>query len=177
MKEIITLLLIGIALSLDAFSIALSLGLISNNKYINVFPITVGILHFIMPLFGNHIGVFLKMMLDFNYNIILGSILIILSFQMCYEYLKHEELFIKKGIVPILLLAISVSIDSFSTGIGINAITSNYMTSYTIFAICSFTFTICGIKFGKILQQKIGNSSKILGSLILFVIGIVHLCK
>ena len=53
MKEILLLLIIGVSLSIDAFSISTCIGMtkIPKNKTFNI-SITVGIFHFIMPLIG-----------------------------------------------------------------------------------------------------------------------------
>ena len=53
----LSIFLVGIALSMDAFSLALSIGLnnISSSKKV-ILPIMVGIMHFIMPALGLLLG-------------------------------------------------------------------------------------------------------------------------
>ena len=53
--------------------------------------ITVGIFHFIMPLFGYIISYQLNKILPINTDLILGIILILISLQMCIEYIKPSK--------------------------------------------------------------------------------------
>ena len=57
MKEFLNILSIAIALSMDTFSLSLSLGTY-NISYKKIFQIsfTVGLMHFLMPLFGDFLG-------------------------------------------------------------------------------------------------------------------------
>ena len=57
MKEIVSIILIGISLSMDTFSLSLSLGSLTNLKRIKIVPLVVGIFHFFMPLLGNLLGI------------------------------------------------------------------------------------------------------------------------
>ena len=58
MQELLSIILIGVSLSMDTFSLSLSMGsLIRNNKYLKFFPFIVGIFHFFMPIIGNKIGI------------------------------------------------------------------------------------------------------------------------
>ena len=57
MQEIIAILLIGISLSMDTFSLSLSIGSVSNqSRLLKLLPLFVGIFHFFMPIIGNYIG-------------------------------------------------------------------------------------------------------------------------
>ena len=57
MREFFNILSIAIALSMDTFSLSLSLGTY-NISYKKIFQIalTVGLMHFLMPLFGDFLG-------------------------------------------------------------------------------------------------------------------------
>ena len=176
MQEIVSILLIGISLSMDTFSLSLSIGpIIKDSIYTNVIPLVVGIFHFFMPLFGNILG--LKIMQIFNIasNILLGIILIILGIHILIEYFNDREVTYNIGIISTLIFALSVSIDSFSVGLGISNITNNYLIAYLLFAICSFIFTYLGLIIGKYSHKYIGNLASLLGIIILLIIGIYHL--
>ena len=57
MSILFSLILIGISLSMDTFSISLSIGSCNiSKKNILFFTLFVGILHFFMPLIGNILG-------------------------------------------------------------------------------------------------------------------------
>lgn len=176
MQEIIAILLIGISLSMDTFSLSLSLGTISSkNNLIKILPFLVGIFHFFMPLLGNIIGLALINFLNLASNIILGTVLIVLAINLAIHYIKDEDANISLNFLGIFIFALSVSIDSFSIGLGINDITHNYFLASIIFALCSAAFTYLGIIIGKYSSKLIGKYAIILGILLLLFLGIFHL--
>lgn len=175
MREIVSILLIGISLSMDTFSLSLTLGTISENKLIKILPLFVGIFHFFMPILGNIIGVALINLLNLASNIILGTVLIVLGINLAIHYFKDESAEINLNIIGILIFALSVSIDSFSVGLGINDITNNYYIASIIFALCSASFTYLGIIIGKYSSKLIGKYAIILGIFLLLILGIFHL--
>lgn len=175
MREIVSILLIGISLSMDTFSLSLTLGTISENKLIKILPLFVGIFHFFMPILGNIIGITLINLLNLASNIILGTVLIVLGINLAIHYFKDESAEINLNIIGILIFALSVSIDSFSVGLGINDITNNYYIASVIFALCSASFTYLGIIIGKYSSKLIGKYAIILGIFLLLILGIFHL--
>lgn len=175
MREIVSILLIGISLSMDTFSLSLTLGTVSENKLIKILPLFVGIFHFFMPLLGNIIGITLINLLDLASNIILGTVLIVLGINLAIHYFKDETEEINLNIIGVIIFALSVSIDSFSVGLGINDITNNYYIASIIFALCSAAFTYLGIIIGKYSSKLIGKYAIILGIFLLLILGIFHL--
>ncbi len=177
MREFITVIVIAVALSMDTFSISLGLG-ISNlgKRKMLFFPILVGSFHFMMPLLGNYLGIYLSNLFNLNTHFLLGIILIYLALAMIIEALKQEN---KKIIntIELIILAITVSIDSFSTGIGISALSSNILLCVSIFALISSIFTYIGLLIGKYASRLLGVYSSIFGSILLLIIGIFNLCK
>ena len=175
MREIVSILLIGISLSMDTFSLSLTLGTVSENKLIKILPLFVGIFHFFMPILGNFIGITLINLLNLASNIILGTVLIVLGINLAIYYFKDETAEFKLIILGIIIFALSVSIDSFSVGLGINDITNNYYIASIIFALCSAAFTYLGIIIGKYSSKLIGKYAIILGIFLLLILGIFHL--
>ncbi len=160
---------------MDTFSLSLTLGTVSENKLIKILPLFVGIFHFFMPLLGNIIGITLINLLDLASNIILGTVLIVLGINLAIHYFKDETADINLNILGIIIFALSVSIDSFSVGLGINDITNNYYIASIIFALCSAAFTYLGIIIGKYSSKLIGKYAIILGIFLLLILGIFHL--
>ncbi len=175
MREIVSILLIGISLSMDTFSLSLTLGTVSENKLIKILPLFVGIFHFFMPILGNFIGITLINLLNLASNIILGTVLIVLGINLAIHYFKDETAEINLNIIGIIIFALSVSVDSFSVGLGINDITNNYYIASIIFALCSAAFTYLGIIIGKYSSKLIGKYAIILGIFLLLILGIFHL--
>jgi len=81
---------------------------------------------------------------------------------------KNKKLSIL-NIFGIILFAISVSLDSFSLGIGITYLYENIYLSCFIFCVISMLFTLIGFLLGNKLSYKIGKYSYLLGGMILLI--------
>ena len=89
MKELLLLLIIGISLSIDAFSVSTVIGMYNpSTKKSFITSLTVGLFHFIMPIIGLIISNILTSKININTNILFGIILLLLSLQMFIEYIK-----------------------------------------------------------------------------------------
>lgn len=178
MEEIIILLIIAIGLSMDAFSLALGYGTIGlKNKDNLKVSIFVGIFHFFMPLIGLYIGIFITTKLHINPHFIMGVTLLFIALEMFLDMLKKDQKELNLKFIYLILFALSVSLDSFSTGMGLEAITNKYYLASTIFSIVSFCITYLGLILGKYISSIFGNYAKILGIILLSIIGIVNLCQ
>ena len=173
MQEILSILLVAVALSMDTFSVSLSLGTANIEMKKGLFLSTVtGIMHFIMPLLGMLIGTFLLSFLPFEHDFFLGIIFFVLGIKMIYDLFIEKEENINLNLIGIFLFSISVSFDAFTTGIGLPVITDKILVATLIFMLISYLFTILGIILGKFVNQKIGKLSSIIGIIILFVMAL-----
>ena len=176
--NIFTIILIAISLSMDAFSLALIYGTSGITKIDkSILSIVVGVYHFIMPVLGLVIGVIIIKSIPFNSRIIVGIILSLIAIEMIISSIKNKKEKLLLSIPGYLLFGLSVSMDSFTTGIGLSAITKHYLISCFIFAITSFSFTILGLNIGNILTIKYGKISTQIGGIILLIIGIFYILK
>lgn len=178
MSEILEIITVAIALSMDTFSLSLGIGTTNlSSKKRFLFPLLVGILHFLMPLLGNIIGINILELFSLNTRFLLGVILIYLAITMLIESLKEKKTKTLFSVIELFILAITVSIDSFTTGLGLSAISNNILLSVSIFSIVSLSFTYLGLLIGKYGAKLLGVYSSILGSILLLILGIVNLCK
>ena len=170
MQEITSILLIAIALSMDTFSVSLSLGTANIDLKKGIFLSTVtGIMHFIMPLLGMLIGNFLLNSLPFEHDFFLGVIFLVLAIKTGYDFFVEKEEKINLNLIGIFLFSLSVSLDAFTTGIGLLAITNRILIAMFTFMIISYIFTLVGILLGKYVNEKIGKASSIIGIVILLL--------
>ncbi len=178
MSELLILFFIGLSLSIDTFSVSTCIGIynLSLKKIFNT-SLTVAIFHFIMPLIGVIISSYLEKILNIDLDFILGIILILIALQMFIEYINPSNKDIKLNIWGTIIFAIGVSLDSFSVGLGLKAITYNYFLSSTIFSICSFTLTFIGLSIGKYLNKVFKKYSYLIGALFLLILGIIFIIK
>lgn len=173
----LSIFLIGIALSMDAFSISLSVGTnkLQKNRYMLI-PLLVGIMHLIMPLIGYYLGYNILNFVNINPKIIMTIILLYLIITMIKEKKSKKE--VKIGdVISIILLSISVSLDSFTVGIGTKALTSKILIPPIIYSMCAASFTYIGLLLGKYSQKIWKEKASDIGIILLILICIVNLCQ
>ena len=163
----------AIALSLDAFSLALTIGLINDDKKTHIlYSSLVGVLHFVMPLLGMLASKLLLNNIIINVNKLMGVILLFLAIQIVSELRNDKKENIKLNI-PI--MALSVSVDSFFIGIGLAADNSLKLVSCLIFLIFSFIFSALGCKLGNVGKVKFGTKAQYLAIIILVILSVKYI--
>ena len=162
---------------MDAFSIALSIGTthLSKNRFILI-PIVVSIMHFVMPLIGLFLGNQILSVININPKIIMTIILLYLAFLM-YKDRNNDKVTKINSVLSIFLYAFSVSLDSFSVGIGLKALTDKIIIPPIIFSLCAGTITYMGLILGKYSQKVWKEKASLIGIILLILISIVNICK
>lgn len=169
--EILTLFLIGLSLSIDAFSMSLAYGLIGIEKdKMIISSLIVGLFHFFMPLFGSLIGYKLLNTFKINPKYLIIIIIFILIIEMIKSIKDDEIKTINMNLFNMLGFAFLVSLDSFTIGMGIYYITNKPIYASIVFSIVSFCFTLLGYILGKYVSKKLEKTSKYIGIIILFVL-------
>lgn len=170
------ILMIAVSLSMDAFSLSLAYGTLSLDKK-DIFKLSfiVGIYHFVMPLLGMFIGSSIIEIIPLKPSFVVFVILTIIGIQMIFETFKEEKKVEKMTLLQLLIFGLAVSIDSFSVGIGLNTINSNFLLCSIMFSISSFFFTQLGLIFGKKISCFIGKISTLIGGIVLIIIGVFSL--
>lgn len=172
----IILFLLAVSLSMDAFSLALLYGTLNlNRKNIFTLSLIVGIYHFIMPLIGYKIGSIILEFINIKPNIIVFIVLTYIGINMIYESFKNEYKLKMLKLKDMFLFGFAVSLDSFSVGIGLNAITKNIFLAPFLFSIFSLLFTYLGLTIGSKINHIFGKVSTIIGGFILIIIGTIYL--
>ena len=177
MQSIITICLMGVSLSLDAFSLSLIYGTLNpSKKIIIILSTTVGLYHLIMPLLGSLIGEIIIKNLFFLPNQIVGFLFMLIAIEMVFSVIKEERTMIL-NVAGILLFGLAVSIDSFLTGIGLGIIYVNVLPCALVFMLFSTIFTYMGLMVGGKINHKFGKYSTLLGGVILITIAMYYLTK
>jgi putative Mn2+ efflux pump MntP len=96
---------------------------------------------------------------------------------MFIDILKKKEKITNLSLLNMFIFSFGVSIDSFSTGLGLQAITNNIFIAILIFSLCSFCFTILGLLIGKYARKILGTYAALFGAILLLVVGIIYLCQ
>ena len=175
MNTLLTTILIGIGLSMDAFSLSFSYGTLNINKKDRlILSSLVGLFHFFMPLLGLFVGNIILKYIIIDLDILLAIIISLIGMEMIISSIKKEDNTMLLSLLSFILFAFSVSIDSFSVGIGLKGINNNYLQVSIIFSLCSFIFTYVGLILGTKLNDLVGRYAKTIGGIILIGLGVYY---
>ncbi len=176
--EILSIFLIGISLSMDAFSFSLCYGTLSLEKNkIYMLSLIVGLYHFFMPLVGMLFGHILGDYISINLRYVVFIIFIVLGIEMINSVLKNKQNIIFLNNFGMLLFGFSVSIDSFSAGIGVELISDKRILCSTVFSLTSTIFTFVGLKLGGQLNKRIKDLAPLIGGGILITLAFLYVFK
>lgn len=174
--NLLVIIVIAVSLSMDAFSLSLAYGTLNlEKKNINQLSVIVGIYHFIMPLFGMFCGSKVTSLIPISSDLLVFLVLTVIGIEMILDNFKKQEQVKIMKLGELVLFGLAVSIDSFSVGIGLKSITSNFLLAAVIFSLTSFLFTYVGLNFGKKINSIIGMLSTLIGGVVLVIIGILYL--
>lgn len=174
-------LLLGIGLSMDAFSVSLADGLneplMKKGKKILI-AFDFGFFQFAMPILGWFLVHFFIEKFNAFSKWIPWIALILLSFiggKMLYEGIKNKEEEGRKGtgFITLLLQGIATSIDALSVGFTIaDDPYDGALVASIIIGITTFLLSLLGIEIGKKFGLKFKKGATIAGGIILITIGI-----
>ena len=174
--KILSIILIAVSLSMDTFSLALSVGTsLTKRKDILFLSSLVGVFHFFMPLLGNAFGNEIKQIFNINTNLLLFYLFMFIAIEMVIDLFSKSEKSFSLSLWQAILFAFSVSLDSFTIGIGLKSITNNIIFASFIFMIISGFFTYLGLKIGVYSFKKMGEISKIIGIIIILFLAFKNL--
>lgn len=170
------ILLIGIALSMDAFAVTVSSSMVypgmTTRQKLSL-PVTFGLFQGIMPILGYYLGSLFSSFIDAYSGIVSCVILGIIGINMIKEGFSPDEESEKVFSLKILLLqAVATSIDAFAVGVSFAAMGAHILSSAAIIAASTFILTLFALKLGNFAGKKLGDKSVIIGGIILIIIGI-----
>ncbi len=174
---------IAVGLAMDAFSVAVTDGIILNKtlKLRNAVKIALffGIFQFIMPCIGWGLGINFKVYIErFDHWIAL----ILLGFiggKMLYEGIRNgnaeEETVSDKNPLDnkvLTMLAVATSIDALAVGVTLAASDFPILTAASVIGVVAFVLSTVGVYIGNKFGDLFGNKADIVGGLVLVGIGI-----
>ena len=167
--------LIAISLSMDAFSLALSIGVASFPiKKCFLLSFTVGVFHFFMPLLGSIMGANFIEKLRINPEFLTGIIFLYIAIQMFKEYKNSKDIEFNMNIIGTLIFAFGVSLDSFGVGFTYDMSVNQMIITSLIFSIFSFFFTFLGLLIGKFINKIMGSIAILVGASIMTILSIIN---
>lgn len=161
--SILEIILIGISLSVDAFSLALGIGAYIQRKKRLDYSVVTGMCHFIMPILGFVARKIINNYVYIGEKILFNLIIVFIIFGILLDK-DSKEL---KVINPF-LFGITVSIDSLLIGMSIDK--EMLIKSSIIFSIVSFIYTYMGFKFSSAIIDNFSGYSKVISIAILIAV-------
>lgn len=173
---LLEILLIGISLSMDAFAVTLSSGMVYRNlnkmRKLSM-PVAFGAFQGIMPVLGYFLGSIFSDFINAYSGIVSFAILGIIGVNMIREGIKGEECECKDFTFWILILqAVATSIDAFAVGVSFTGMNVQILPASLLIAASTFIITMSALVLGKYAGEKLGDKSVIAGGIILILIGI-----
>lgn len=180
--DFISLLLLAIALAMDAFSVSVTDGLVVKDfKATDAAKVGLffGAFQFIMPCIGNFLASFATSYIEKFDHWIAFVLLAFLGARMILEAIKGEDEIPQNPLKPstLFLMAIATSIDALAAGVSLAAVNAPIIYSSTVIGIVAFIFSFFGMYAGRKFGDLLGNKAEILGGIILILIGIKTLLE
>ncbi len=170
--SILELIILSIALAMDAFAVSISRGVkVKKNILFSCFEAALyfGIFQGVMPVIGYFIGSNFSDVINKIDNYIVFFILMFIGVKMLIEAFRKEESEENKSM---LLLAVATSIDSLSVGVSFSLLKVNIITSSLLIGIITFIFCFVGVKIGSLFGNKFKNKAEIFGGIVIIIIAI-----
>jgi|AntAceMinimDraft_14_1070370.scaffolds.fasta_scaffold88347_2 putative Mn2+ efflux pump MntP len=181
MKELFSILIIAIGLSMDSLTVSLAAATACKTKSTFVFlrfAFTLGFIQAAFTVAGWAAGAELgKYFMDFDHWIAFGLLLLI-GGKMLYEGFKHRDSGVKREInmnnfFVVTGLGIATSIDAAVVGVSLSFVGVNIWISSAIILIVTFVFSYFGLFSGNVIRKKLKKFPiEIVGGLFLIGIGI-----
>jgi putative Mn2+ efflux pump MntP len=186
-----TVVLISVALGIDAFSVALSIGLsgVRKNKIL-IMTAIVTMFHIFMPLLGLYLGEYLGKIAGPMAGAIGAFVLIAIGLSVIWKSVKglgifklsfgkpssdsrfETQLLSTDNLFSLVLLCASVSLDALTVGFGLGTLKVDLFLTVVTMGIIAGLMTFSGFIFGRRLNSAFGDWAEIVGGLILVGIGI-----
>uniref|UniRef100_UPI00267891C3 manganese efflux pump MntP n=1 Tax=Paenibacillus sp. FSL H8-0548 TaxID=1920422 RepID=UPI00267891C3 len=176
--QFLTLLIIALALGLDAFSLGLGIGL-KGIRLLDVLKlgVVIALFHVFMPLAGIYTGQYVGSLLGEVATTAAGILLVLLGGHMIYSSLRGEEVksFDHQSLWGLLVLSLSVSIDSFSVGITLGMFSANMWVTVLLIGLLGGLMSVLGLLLGRKVSGNLGEYGEAIGGGVLFVFGILFI--
>lgn len=175
--DLLSLFLIAVGLSMDAFAVSVCKGLATPNyklKYSMICGAWFGGFQALMPAVGYLLGVNFKKYITAIDHWIAFVLLALIGFNMIREALKNDD----EGADPsftaksMSLLAVATSIDALAIGITFAFLDVNIVAAVLFIGVCTFVISAAGVKIGSAFGTRFKSKAEIAGGAILIILGL-----
>lgn len=176
--QLITLIMLGIGLSMDAFAVAVCKGLAmekANGKVCLIVGLWFGGFQALMPLIGYFLGAQFHSYIE-NFDHWIAAILLwLIGLNMIREAFGDEDEGGNASLDPrtMLLMAIATSIDALAVGIALAMEPgTNIFLAIGIIGVITFTLSGVGLKIGNLFGVRFRAKAECAGGIILLLLGL-----
>lgn len=176
--DLVTSLLIGIALAMDCFAVSLAIGTTTKTKLLNtalIIAFCFGAFQAGMTLIGWAAGTGLTGLIAGFDHWVAFLLLAIIGAKMIHEGLENEdeeEPISGLRFVPVMILSLATSIDALAVGVSFAFLHESVLVPALIIGLVAFIFSCAGVLSGMRLKTVLGKRIEIIGGLILILIGL-----
>lgn len=179
--QIVTIAIMAIALGMDAFSLGVGIGM-RGIRLLHVLQmgLLVAFFHVLMPLLGLVAGNYVGHLLGRVAGIAAGGLLVALGCHMVLGSFRAGESNEMRGVDHrtlwgMLLISLSVSIDSFSVGLSLGVFVSHVLLTVLAFGACGGIMSVTGLLLGRRVSRGLGEYGEALGGAILLGFGLLFI--
>ncbi|WP_188541342.1 manganese efflux pump MntP [Paenibacillus segetis] len=176
--ELVTIMLIAVALGMDAFSLGIGIGMkgVRRNDAIRIGS-AVSLFHMLMPLLGIFAGQYVGGLLGQYARFVAGGLLFLLGAHMIVSSIKGSGIqsINHRSFLGVLLFSLSVSIDSFSVGVSLGMFHSNLWLSVLSFGFVGGLLSVLGLALGRKMSRGLGDYGEAAGGAILLAFGLMFI--
>lgn len=184
----ISILLLGLAMSTDAFAAALGKGAAMTRPTLAQalrVGLIFGVVEAITPVIGWLLGSTASRYIEAYDHWVAFGLLVVLGLHMIWKALteqddpadgeaaaspeRHGKL------LTLALTGLATSIDAMAVGVGLAFVDVNIAVVAAVIGLCTFTMVTIGVMAGRVLGTMIGRRAEIVGGVILLVVGSVIL--
>ena len=176
--DLLSVIIIAIALAMDAFSVSISAGMIIKNPdFRQYFRLSFhfGLFQFIMPVTGFFAGAYIEDYIkDYDHWIAFGLLLFIGAKMIKEAFSQSKDDTIQKDPskgISLIILSVATSIDALAVGLSIGVLDRPIILPSIIIGVVCSLFSITGITIGKKLSS-VNRKAEIIGGILLVIIGI-----
>ncbi|MEF3309053.1 manganese efflux pump MntP family protein [Paenibacillus sp. GYB004] len=175
MGQLITIVVMSIALGMDAFSLGIGIGL-RGVRLLDIAKISliIGLFHVVMPLAGMFMGHYLGSLLGDVATMTGGGLLVLLGGHMIFSSLRGQEVkpIDHRTLWGLTFFAFSVSIDSMSVGVSLGMFSTDLAFTVLMFGLFGGVMSVFGLLLGRRAGHWVGEYGEALGGVILLAFGI-----
>ena len=180
----ISILLLGFAMSADAFAAAIGKGAAMKRPRLSQAlraGLIFGVIESITPVIGWLLGKGASRYIEDWGHWFAFGLLLALGLHMVWNGLKpesHEAVdeAKKHGIVGLALTGLSTSIDALAVGAGLAFVDVPIAVVAVVIGLCTFGMVTAGVMLGRVLGKMVGRRAELMGGLVLIAVGAVILC-